>query len=371
MTDTITVVEQATEIVTVVEQGPQGPAGTGGEEIAADLAQEITDRAAADESLQSQLDDFDIDPATVAAAIAADPDLAGQIVSAVSDVATDSEVASAIAAAIAAHAAGDASDAELAAAVATLNTALGGKAALSHTHAQSDVTGLTAALAAKVATRTYRATVLADSPALYWPLDDTYGANDQSGNSRNGSASGGISIGGFSDSPLPGGSKCTDFDGTDDKITSSYTGCFTNGSPVTFEGWAKRDTRSSYSQLFGDGGNNSAGLRVDQTSQQVAMQAVTGAPTWAAVWPRNGEWVHWALVADEANDVAELYINGQSRGAVYTSWSWGSYTGFLLGSRQDAALWWDGKQAEVAIYPSLLSARRIMAHYLVGCGAFS
>ena len=30
-TEIVTVVEQATEIVTVVEQGPQGPAGTGGE----------------------------------------------------------------------------------------------------------------------------------------------------------------------------------------------------------------------------------------------------------------------------------------------------------------------------------------------------
>ena len=161
------------------------------------------------------------------------------------------------------------------------------------------------------------------------------GTRQLSGNSRNGTGAGGISIGGFSDSPISGGSKCTDFDGADDKITSGYTGCFTNGSPTTFEGWAKRDVRTAYHQIFGDAGSNSAGsLRVDQNSQQVTMNVTTGTPTWAGAWPRNGEWVHWVLVTDEGTP-------------------------------------FDGKQSQVAIYPSLLSAKTIMANYLIGCGVFA
>ena len=198
------------------------------------------------------------------------------------------------------------------------------------------------------------------------------GTRQLSGNSRNGTGAGGISIGGFSDSPISGGSKCTDFDGADDKITSGYTGCFTNGSPTTFEGWAKRDVRTAYHQIFGDAGSNSAGsLRVDQNSQQVTMNVTTGTPTWAGAWPRNGEWVHWVLVTDEANDMAELFLNGVSKGVVYTSWSFGSGSGFQLGNRQDGGTPFDGKQSQVAIYPSLLSAKTIMANYLIGCGVFA
>lgn len=250
-------------------------------------------------------------------------------------------------------------DADLTA-IAALSTTSFGRSLLTMANAAA----VRAALAS-----TWRATVLADSPSLYWPLDDTYGATDQSGSANNGTASGGITIGGFSDSPIPGGSKCTDFDGTNDRITSSYTGCFTNGTVATFEGWAKRDGHSAYHQLLGDVGNNANGLRIDTGSQQVVFNAGSGTFNWAGAWPRDGEWVHWVLVSDEPNNMAELYINGVSKGASYTSWAWGAAGGVQLGNRQDTALPWDGKMAEFAIYSSLLSARRIMTHYLTGIGA--
>lgn len=70
MSDTIIVVELETEVVTVVEPGPRGPAGVGGEEIAADLADETAARIAADEALQTAIDDISVeetDPVATAA----------------------------------------------------------------------------------------------------------------------------------------------------------------------------------------------------------------------------------------------------------------------------------------------------------------
>ena len=63
MTETVTVVDSIIQTVTVVEPGPQGPAGTGGEEVAADLAQEITDRQAGDAALSQEIIDERVDRA--------------------------------------------------------------------------------------------------------------------------------------------------------------------------------------------------------------------------------------------------------------------------------------------------------------------
>lgn len=221
-----------------------------------------------------------------------------------------------------------------------------------------------------VATRAYRATVLADSPSLYWPLDDTYGATDQSGNSRNGTGSGGITIGGYSGSPISGGTYSTDFDGSNDKITSSYTPMAASAL-LTFEGWANRDNAADYHHLFGDGGTSSGSCRIDTGSQQVQFTPVTGTHVWADAWPRNGSWVHWALVTDEANDASELFINGVSKGTRTAAWSWPSTTGLQIGMRAASDFPWNGKMAQFAVYPSLLTAGRIMLHYLVGVGMFA
>lgn len=72
MTDTIEVVEEVTSVVEVVDVGPQGPAsGPESDPVAVPMIeQEAIDRAAADESLQSQLDGISVtetDPVATAA----------------------------------------------------------------------------------------------------------------------------------------------------------------------------------------------------------------------------------------------------------------------------------------------------------------
>ena len=62
------------------------------------------------------------------------------------------------------------------------------------------------------------------NPALRLPLDSANGLNDISGNGRNGTAAGGLTVGGYADAPGPAdGDTATDFDGTDDRITTTYS----------------------------------------------------------------------------------------------------------------------------------------------------
>ena len=61
------------------------------------------------------------------------------------------------------------------------------------------------------------------NPALRLPLDSANGLNDISGNGRNGTAAGGLTVGGYADAPGPtDGDTATDFDGIDDRITTTY-----------------------------------------------------------------------------------------------------------------------------------------------------
>lgn len=66
----------------------------------------------------------------------------------------------------------------------------------------------------------YKELILADAPLIYLPLDAVDGLTDLSGYGWNGTAAGGVSIGGASG---PGDAlTATDFDGTDDRVTTSY-----------------------------------------------------------------------------------------------------------------------------------------------------
>lgn len=93
--------------------------------------------------------------------------------------------------------------------------------------------------------------------AIALPLDATNGLTDLSGNGRNGTAAGGLTAGGYSPGPLAvGDDGATDFDGTDDRITTTY-GTRRNLSkrPVTQSGvpCATGTVSATISDLAGDG----------------------------------------------------------------------------------------------------------------------
>lgn len=206
----------------------------------------------------------------------------------------------------------------------------------------------------------YRDLILADGPSLYWPLDSTYGATDQSGNSRNGSASGGITIGGFADSPIADEATCTDFDGSNDAITSSYDP-YVDGTTRTFSGWAYRDTSATQDNLIG---SSAAGVLLRLETNQVvnfyADWSFGGANV--GTWPGNTQWVHWALIYIQGTS-AQLYLNGVPGSAVAYTRAWLSTASALyIGSLYP----FDGKMAHVAVWERALTASEVQSHYRAG-----
>lgn len=217
---------------------------------------------------------------------------------------------------------------------------------------------------------TYRSLILADSPSLYWPLDATYGATDQSGNGRNGTGAGGVSIGGYSGSPISDESTATDFDNTDDRITSTYA-AFVNGSVRTFEGWAWRDGSTDTDTLFGATGQ-SPYLDLSSGSQNVvfdpSINDAGGTVTWTSAWPGNAQWVHWALVFSESADTVSLYINGALVSTQAATQAYNAGVGVFQVAARAAANFFDGKMAHVAVYERALTASEIQSHYQRGQG---
>jgi Zn-dependent metalloprotease len=218
----------------------------------------------------------------------------------------------------------------------------------------------------------YRDTVLGDSPALYWRLGEASGtnANDETANNRDGTYVGSPTLGvagaiaGDSDTAV-------DVNGSSQYISSTYSP-FVNGTVRTFEGWAYRDTSANYDALFGGTGTpytNSLFLRLGFGNQNVEFQAdIAGSTTtWTGAWPGNGQWVHWALVFNEAANSVELFINGASQGAQPLFQQYNAAAGnFEAGAWTGGGDPFDGRMDEVAVYEYALSAQQILEHYLAG-----
>jgi hypothetical protein len=204
------------------------------------------------------------------------------------------------------------------------------------------------------------------SPSIFLPLAGSAPLTDLSGNGRNGTGAGGIVAGGHATGPLEAYDVgATDFDGSNDYISTTYSP-FTNGTIRTYMGWAWRDTNASQDILIGGSVANSPGLILD-TNQDVIWAPANGGSfyTWAAAWPGNQQWVHWALVYEEGTDNAYLYIYGQLVSAKSgTTMAYNASPGNLwIGDGQ----WdnFDGKIAWVSVHGSLLPAQ-VLAAYEAG-----
>jgi len=68
----------------------------------------------------------------------------------------------------------------------------------------------------------YQQMVTALSPSIFLPLGASSGLTDLSGNARNGTAAGGVTVGGAAGPLTVSDGGATDFDGTDDRITTTY-----------------------------------------------------------------------------------------------------------------------------------------------------
>lgn len=215
----------------------------------------------------------------------------------------------------------------------------------------------------------YRRLILADLPALYWPLDATYGATDQSGNARNGTGTGSLSPGGFSGSPISGETTSTDFNGSSQAATSTYT----TTSVRTMEVWFNRDTSNTDDIIFGtSAGFGTANFlrpaRDAEGNTDVQLWIGGTSYTWSAALPASsGSWIHLVVTVNETTDLGELYINGTSRGTkAVTANSSASVGTFQIGRYSTGSDYFDGKMYGAAVYERALTASEIQGHYRVG-----
>lgn len=220
----------------------------------------------------------------------------------------------------------------------------------------------------------YLKQVLKSSPLLYWRLGESAGATtakDASGHGRTATYGSGITLGiagalsGDSDTAAA-------FNDTSNAVVSSngYLPNSTPGASRTFMGWAYRLSGSSDDDsilTMRNGVFAPTSLKIVFGGQNVSL----GSGTWAAAWPGYNQWVHWALTYNDSTRVAELFINGVSKGTqtLTTNLFGTSANTFQLGTFSTG--FWNGDQDEFAVFGSILSATTITAIYNAGLSGWT
>ena len=242
---------------------------------------------------------------------------------------------------------------------------------------------------------TYQQTVLNDSPSFLWPLNETSGtvANDASPNGFNGIYEPGTTQGAAG--PFAGQTS-TAFDGQEGIVTSANS--VPSPGPQTFsvEAWFKTTSNDGgkivgfgNAQTGGSSLNNNASPGSSSYDRHIYMmndgQLVFG------VWTgqtetietpnvyNDGQW-HYVVATLGPSGMA-LYVDGQLIGTNTTTTAQ-AYTGYWRvggdnlnawnldpwgsnsqGTTEPHSYYFNGDIADVAVYPSALSAAQVGAHY--------
>jgi hypothetical protein len=226
-------------------------------------------------------------------------------------------------------------------------------------------------------TTSYTDEVLADSPYLYWKLDETSGttASDSSGNGRNGTYTNSPTL---NQTALINEGKSVDFDGTNDHVkytlASNFTGSF------TMECWINNDTFSAFPGVFGawtanSNGNYGTNLQLSNTGSFDINIARSNFNFWETNVGgygsvSTGTRYHVALVVDDSAHTAKLYIDGAQSGSTITGLGavglGGNNKELRVGSLGAIGGFWNGRIQGFAVYSTALSGTRITAHYDAG-----
>jgi Concanavalin A-like lectin/glucanases superfamily len=213
----------------------------------------------------------------------------------------------------------------------------------------------------------YTDQVLADSPSLFWKLDETVtsgSAVDSSGNGRDGT---------YQSSPpsvasiLPSGeATAIQFDGVFDFVTSTFSP-FVAAAGQTFDGYAKRSARSAIDMILAGVGADPPTFQINSSAEDIVWRPNgTDSCQWNFNPVNVGVAFHWALTWDDVTRIAELFIGGSSQGQRKTSTiSTGKYTtpgNLRVAARAAGADPFHGTMQMFAAYASVLSAARIAAH---------
>jgi Concanavalin A-like lectin/glucanases superfamily len=229
---------------------------------------------------------------------------------------------------------------------------------------------------------TYQQTVLADSPSFLWPLNDTGGtAADASSNGVNGTYEPGTTQGAAG--PFAG-TTATSFDGNTGLVTSQNQ--VAGPQAFTVEGWFNTTTNQG-GKLIGFGSNQTG----SSSSYDRHIYMMNDGQLVFGVWNNqtvtietpntynDGGW-HYIVGTYNGGTLA-FYVDGHLIGTNTTStaqaysgywrvggdnlngWNldpWGSNS---QGTTQPHSYYFNGTIADVAVYPTALSASQVGAHY--------
>ena len=219
----------------------------------------------------------------------------------------------------------------------------------------------------------YKDTVLADGPVIYWRLDETAGptAADLSGHGNNGTYAG---------APLQFSQPGALGHDTDTAVNLNNGGYISSawpypvGGTLSIEGWSKTPAAVTPGGLLICSTVNGAvpNLYWDSPIQLAWYPRNAAALFWPiprAQWPL-GVWMHWVLTWDDTARVGRFYLNGVDQGGGTwesgTAQSFGTPYNFEVGAVAAGIAPWPGFMDEIAVYPSILSAARVAAHYQAG-----
>jgi hypothetical protein len=221
---------------------------------------------------------------------------------------------------------------------------------------------------------TYAATVIADSPTIFYRLSETSGttAIDSSGNAYNGVYQGGVTLG------VPGvtsdGLTAVTLNGTSGYISSSTL--WTNPTVLTSEAWFKTTTTTG--GVITGFGNTAVGppanfdrMTYMSASGQLYFGIALNQTIHSTSSYNDG---NWHLVEGTVSSAGvSLYVDGQLVASNPKLTAPQTYNGYWRVGDESTGGWtahannyFTGTIADAAVYPTALSARRIAAHFVAG-----
>lgn len=215
----------------------------------------------------------------------------------------------------------------------------------------------------------YAREVLADGPVGYWKLGEQIVAVavDSSGNGNTGTYTGGVTL--AQTGALTGDADTAAlFDGTTGYVTVPNAAVAGITTQVTVEAWIYPTSDATYqviasdvnSPTFSEGWelvNSSGVLRV--IFRTPTTQIISGTLTLNA-------WNYCVMTYDGSS--VRLYLNAAevAGSPIARTATAASTQPFKIGAREGPSSYFVGRIDEVAIYPTALSAARILAHYRAG-----
>lgn len=210
----------------------------------------------------------------------------------------------------------------------------------------------------------YSSEVLSDSPAMYLRLGESSGtnANDETANNNDGTYQNTPTLG--ATGPLHNDANtAVTLNGSTQYITVADHATLDTADVMTVEFWLK--TASVGVVRVADKGTNAYVIKVDTGFMLLQKEGVASIAA-STVAVNDDAWHHVAVAKNAAT--TNIYVDGVDRtGAVTDQTLASNATNLAVGSNPGgSADFFPGSVDEVAVYPTALTAARVLAHFNAG-----